>query len=144
MSVCLSVCPSFLPSICLSVCGSTALVDFGRFLSFIICTQFVGLPGRGISPSQGNCVHRRNSHPSMPRVGLEPTILVFERAKTVHAAATVIVRDRFAFRISIHKSPHQSFDSLLSYRSASRVALCRVVSSHGPHCLLAPVQTLVP
>jgi hypothetical protein len=43
----------------------------------------------------------------MPSVGFEPTILVFERVKTVHAldrAATVIgpdmCRDQFAIRIN--------------------------------------------
>jgi hypothetical protein len=32
---------------------STALVDLGRFFSFLIYTQSVGLLGRGISPSRG-------------------------------------------------------------------------------------------
>jgi hypothetical protein len=33
------------------------LLDLGRFSSFIIFTQSVGLPGRGISPSQGHYLH---------------------------------------------------------------------------------------
>jgi hypothetical protein len=41
----------------LSVYGSTALVEFGRFFSFLIYTQSAGLLGRGISPSQGHCLH---------------------------------------------------------------------------------------
>jgi hypothetical protein len=37
--------------------GSAALVDIGRFFSFTIYTQQVGLLGRGISPSQGRYPH---------------------------------------------------------------------------------------
>jgi hypothetical protein len=83
----------------LSIYGSTALVDLGRFFSFLIYTQSVGLLGRGISPSQGLYLHRitqtqnKRIQISMPRVGFEPMIPVFERAKTVCAldsAATVI------------------------------------------------------
>jgi hypothetical protein len=36
-----------------STYGSTVLVDLGRFFSFLIYTQSVGLLGRGIGPSQG-------------------------------------------------------------------------------------------
>jgi hypothetical protein len=61
----------------------------------------VGLLERRISPSQGLCTytgehkHRINAHKHtvMPWVEFEPTILVFELEKTVHAvdrAATVI------------------------------------------------------
>jgi hypothetical protein len=49
MSNCLSVSPSMY--------GSTALVDLGRFFSFLIYTQSVGLLGRGISQSQGRYLH---------------------------------------------------------------------------------------
>jgi hypothetical protein len=72
--------------------GSIALVGVGRFFSFLIDTQSVGLLGRRISPSQGHYLHteqhkhRTNTQTSMPRVGFEPTIPVFERAKTVHAS----------------------------------------------------------
>jgi hypothetical protein len=74
-------------------------LDLGRFLSFLIYTQSVGLLGRGISPSQGRYLHtkehkhRISAETSMPWVGFETTIPVFERAKTFHAldrAATVI------------------------------------------------------
>jgi hypothetical protein len=37
--------------------GSTALVDLGRFFTFLIYTQWVGLLGRGISLSQGRYQH---------------------------------------------------------------------------------------
>jgi hypothetical protein len=40
-----------------SIYGSTALVDLGRFFSFLIYTQSVGLLGLGISPSQGRYLH---------------------------------------------------------------------------------------
>jgi hypothetical protein len=47
------------PSIHLSIYGSTALVDLGRFFSFLIrvYTQFVRLLGREISQSQGRYLH---------------------------------------------------------------------------------------
>jgi hypothetical protein len=37
--------------------GCTALVDLGRFSSFLIYTQSVGLLGRGISPPEDRYVH---------------------------------------------------------------------------------------
>jgi hypothetical protein len=43
----------------LSTSGSMALVDLGRFFSFLIYTQSVGLFGRGISPSQGRNLHTK-------------------------------------------------------------------------------------
>jgi hypothetical protein len=73
-----------------SINGSTTLVDLGRFLSFLIYRQSVGLLGRGISPSQSRYLHtekqaqNKRTQTSMP---------VFKRTKTVHAldcAATVI------------------------------------------------------
>jgi hypothetical protein len=88
-------------SIYIYVYGSTALGDLGRFFSLFIHTQSVGLLGKGISLSQGRYLHteqqrhRLNAQTSMPRVGFELTIPIFERAKTVHAlerAATVVGR----------------------------------------------------
>jgi hypothetical protein len=76
-----------------------ALQLFGTFFSLLIYTQSVGVLGRWISPSQGRYLHNEQhkqnkcTHISMRRVGFEPTIPVFERAKTVHVldrAATVI------------------------------------------------------
>jgi hypothetical protein len=91
--VCLSI---YLP---IYFYGCTAFVVLGRFFSSLIYTQSVGLLGLGISPSEGRYIHRttqtktKRTQTSIPRVGFEPTIPVFERAKTVHAldrAATVI------------------------------------------------------
>jgi hypothetical protein len=42
--------------------GSTALVDLGRFFSFLIYTQSIRLLGWGISPSQGRYRHRINAY----------------------------------------------------------------------------------
>jgi hypothetical protein len=39
-------------SIYLSIYGCIALIDLGRFFSFLIYTQLVGLLARGISPPQ--------------------------------------------------------------------------------------------
>jgi hypothetical protein len=70
-----------------------------RFVSlqFLNLRHSIGLLGRAISPSQGRYLTKtQNKHrqqTSMPRVVFEPTIPVFERAKTVHAshgAATVM------------------------------------------------------
>jgi hypothetical protein len=57
-------------------------------LQFLNLRKSVGLLGRGISPSQGHYLkQRQNKHKqiSMPWVGFEPTIPVFERAKRVDA-----------------------------------------------------------
>jgi hypothetical protein len=83
----------------ISIYVSTALVEIGRFFSFLIHTPLRGLLGRGIRRSQGRYLHTerhkqsKRTQTSMPRVELEPTIPVFEKAKTVHAldrAAIVI------------------------------------------------------
>jgi hypothetical protein len=63
--------------------------SIGHPLQFLNLRHSVGLLGRVISPSQGRYLRQT----SIPRVGLEPTIPAFERAKTVRAlnlAATVI------------------------------------------------------
>jgi hypothetical protein len=52
--------------------------------------QSVGLLGRVIALSQGHCLHRttqrqkKRGQTSMPQVGFEPTISVFEWAKDVY------------------------------------------------------------
>jgi hypothetical protein len=91
LSVCLSI---YLSSIYLSVLSlyvstylptylPTALQPFVGSWPLFQClelfTQSVGLLGRGIRSSQAS------TQTSMPRVGFEPTIPVFERAKTVYA-----------------------------------------------------------
>jgi hypothetical protein len=48
-------------SIYLSIYGSTALVDFGRFFSFLIYTQSVGLLGRGGSDPRKACTYTQNN-----------------------------------------------------------------------------------
>jgi hypothetical protein len=47
----------YLSAYYLSVYGSTTLVDLDRFSSFLICTQSIGLLGRGVSPWQGHYLH---------------------------------------------------------------------------------------
>jgi hypothetical protein len=103
-------------------------VDLGRFFSFLIYKQSAGLLGRGISPSQGRYIHteqhkqNKRTQTSMPHVGFEPTIPVFERAKTVHAlhrAATVIGSAR-----GIITSNHFSacpLRNITEFRASSRV-----------------------
>jgi hypothetical protein len=67
-------------------------MDLGRFFSFLIFIQTVGLLRLWISPvarplpthtttqTQNKCTQT-----SMPRLGFEPTTPVFERVKTVHS-----------------------------------------------------------
>jgi hypothetical protein len=79
----------------LSICGSTALVDLGCPLSFLILfTQSAGILGRGISSSQGRYLHTgQHKQTSIPSTRFEPTIRAFEGEKIVHAldcAATVM------------------------------------------------------
>jgi hypothetical protein len=89
------------PSTYLPAYGSTALCwTLATFSVSWSLTQSVGLLGRRISLSQGRYLHTgqhkyksKRTQTSMPQVGSEPTIPVFERAKTVHAldrVATVI------------------------------------------------------
>jgi hypothetical protein len=75
--------------------------------------QLVGLVGRGISPPQGCYLHRttqtqnKSRQTSMPRVGFEPTIPVFERTKIIHAldrATTVIGHKRSISLIKLSKT----------------------------------------
>jgi hypothetical protein len=92
LSVRLSIYISIYPSIYvyLSIYGSTALLDLGRFISFLMYSQSIGHLERGISLSQGRYLHteqqkqRINAHRHPCLVGFEPTIAVLERAKTVH------------------------------------------------------------
>jgi hypothetical protein len=87
-------------AIYLSIYGSRTLCwGLAAFSAFRSFTQSIGLLGRGIRPSQGRYLHigqhkhRINAQTFMPQVGFDPTIAVFERAKTVHAldyAVTVI------------------------------------------------------
>jgi hypothetical protein len=72
----------------LSIYESTVLwLDLGRFFTFLILYTARRLLGRGISPSQGRYLHTeqhkqyKSTQTSIPRVGLEPTIPVFEWAK---------------------------------------------------------------
>jgi hypothetical protein len=86
----------------LSIYGSTVLVNLGRCFQFLDLytagrtlwmedqTFARPLPTHRTTQTQYKCTEL-----SMPRVGFEPTIPVFQRAKTVHAsdrAAAVIGR----------------------------------------------------
>jgi hypothetical protein len=82
-------------SICLSIYGSTALLlDLGCFLSFLIFYTVSRTPWTGDQPITRPLPAHRTAHTqNKPRIGFEPTITAFERAKTVHAldrVATVI------------------------------------------------------
>jgi hypothetical protein len=88
---------------------------FGRFFSFLILYTVGRTPWTGDQPvSRPLPTHRttqtqnKRTQTSMHCVGFEPTILVFEREKTVHAlecAVTVIGRANFPSRIFPTASP---------------------------------------
>jgi hypothetical protein len=68
-------------------------LDLGRFFSFLIYTQTVGLLGRGISPSQGRYLHT-DIHASSGKT-----------VHSVHSAATAIgCRDFTAYFVRNYKS----------------------------------------
>jgi hypothetical protein len=99
LPVCLSVCMSAGLSIYLSMALHPFLVPWPIFQFLDLFRQSVELLGRGISSSQGRYLytvqHKQNkrTQTSMSQMGFEPTIPVFERAKTVHdldRTATVI------------------------------------------------------
>jgi hypothetical protein len=79
-------------NIYLSIYGSTALLlGFGSFLDFLIFYTVGRTPWKGNQPvARPLPAHRtaqiqnKRAQESIPQVGFEPTILMFERAKTVH------------------------------------------------------------
>jgi hypothetical protein len=91
--------PTYLPTY-----GSTALLDLGRFFSFLILHAVGRTPWTGDHPvARPLPTHRtaqtqnKGTHISMPRVGFQSTTPVFERAKTFHSldrAATADVAHR--------------------------------------------------
>jgi hypothetical protein len=94
----ISVCGGFgwLVYSCCSHLEHRASVKRFVSLQLLNLRHSLGILGRVISPSQGRYLTQtlnKHKQTSMPRVGFEPTIPAFERAKTVHAldrAVTVI------------------------------------------------------
>jgi hypothetical protein len=129
----LFIYPSIHP---LSIYLSMALQPFSGLLPLFqfleLFTQSVALNGRCTSPSQGRYLHtgqrkhRINTQTSMPRVGFEPTIPVFERAKTVHAI------DRRATAIG-----------LIQYYAPKLFAGVRATFSNKTGILISPVRLLM-
>jgi hypothetical protein len=84
---CLSLALSL--SLCLSCCSQLQhRASVKRFVS-LRCLNPKTI-GR-ISPSQGRYLHTEQKQTSMPQVGVEPAIPVFERAKTFHALDRVLL-----------------------------------------------------
>jgi hypothetical protein len=109
LSVCLSVCLSVYLSIYPSIHASihpfiylwlySPLLNLGPYFSFLIFLHCRQDSLGGDQPSQGRYLHtgqhkqNEGTQTSTPQMGFEPTIPVFERAKTIHAvdlAAVVI------------------------------------------------------
>jgi hypothetical protein len=86
--------------------GSIALVDLGRFLSFLIITKSTRdqpvvrlLPTHRTTETQ----HKRTQYRYMPPVGFELTNPVFEMAKTVHALHPGANCDRHTFSVHCYQ-----------------------------------------
>jgi hypothetical protein len=89
LSIYLLIYLSFCLSIYLSIYGSTALMGFGRFFSFVIFYTV----GRLLPAHRTAQTQNKRTQISVSLIGFEPTVPVFERTKTVHAldrAATLI------------------------------------------------------
>jgi hypothetical protein len=74
------------------------LLDLGRFFNFLILYTVGRTPWTGDQPvTRPLATHRttqtwnKSTQTSMPRVGFEPPIPVFERAKTVHALDRMVI-----------------------------------------------------
>jgi hypothetical protein len=111
------------------------LLDLGRFSLPWSFTQSVGFLGQEISQSQG-----RYLHTGQHQVGFEPTIPVFEWAKTVHAldsAATVIgLCKRYSFQI-MTCGLHFEFPSLCSVLSQELKYILKITrTSCVPPCFV--------
>jgi hypothetical protein len=130
LSIYLSICLSVCLSVCLSICGSTALVDFGRFFGFIIVYTVVRTPWTGDQPiarplptHRTTQIQNKLTQRSMPWVGFEHTIPMFERAKTVHAldrVATVIGMCLGSTRFKPWAGPLSWLKCFLVFSSPSR------------------------
>jgi hypothetical protein len=112
----------------MTVSGSAALVDLGRFFSFLILYTVGRTPWIGDQPVAGLTQNKRRQT-SIPRVGLEPTIPVFERAKAVHAldrAATVIGHFIMTAADEFDVQPSVTAYSRILRTAAGRIKLSRV------------------
>jgi hypothetical protein len=76
-----------------AIYGSTALVELGGLFTFLIYTQSIGFLGRWIVrqlPTHRTAqTQNKHTQTSMPRVGFELTIPVFEQAKTSRPATVI-------------------------------------------------------
>jgi hypothetical protein len=92
------------------------LLGLGRFFSFLILytvdrTPWIGdqLVTRPLPTHRATQTQNKRTQASMPRVGFEPTIPAFERAKTVHAIdrpVSVIGKDAY---VHVHLSKYSAF-----------------------------------
>jgi hypothetical protein len=82
-------------------------LDLGRFFNFLTPHLLLAVsrtPWTGDQPvARALPSHNKRTETSMPRVGFEPTTLVFERAKTVDALdrAATVTAPFYLYRIQI-------------------------------------------
>jgi hypothetical protein len=100
--------------------------------SFLILGQSVGLLGRGISTSQGLYLHRttqtqiKRAQTFIPQVGFEPTVLVFERAKTVNTFVRPATRNCVKTINRTFRNFHQQQYQLDCYSCRGPRACCSI------------------
>jgi hypothetical protein len=124
-------------------------MDLGRFFSFLIIYTVGRTPRPGDQPfARPPPTHRTQTQNNrtqtfMPRVGFEPTIPVFERAKTVHAldrAATVIGFLMLHYTIySRDTNPQTQVEDLENYITALHNLLQTLLSPYRlktPTCII--------
>jgi hypothetical protein len=110
-------------SACLSVCLSRAYSPRGRWSLFQFLNPYtVGRPpwtgdqpvSRPLPTHRTTQTENKRTQTSMTRVGFEPTIPVFQRAKTVHA----LDRAATAIKAAVYRS------------SINRITSCNAISGH--------------
>jgi hypothetical protein len=113
--------------------SAVLLLDLGCFFSFLILYTVGRTPWTGDQPVASSLpTHRttqtqnKRRQTSMPRVGFEPTIPAFERAKAVHAS------DRAVTAIG----PLQAYIRKIFLRSARSacLAFCSILKMETAYC----------
>jgi hypothetical protein len=98
-------------------------------------TELVKFHGRGISPAQGRYLHtgqhkqNKRTQTFIPQVGLEPTIPVFEKAKTFHDSDSAATAMGSNISRLVKKIPH-------TLRNPKVQQACRVHNNESQDTIL--------
>jgi hypothetical protein len=107
-------------------------LGLGRFFTFLIFYTVGRTPWTGDQlVARPLPTHRTaQTQTSMPRVGFEPTIPVFERAKTVHALdRAVIVIGRIWYKVFYRMSTVGSAEAWSTHMRTSSAEVCNTLRS---------------